>query len=116
MNSVPPGSVQLTPPAPGSGGCPAGASLSGGVAGVNNTTIQTSYCWAIATDATETKFIGRFYFSHVVPPHLGGLTTATWATRKDARAALWLRVRPQGYSAFPEARVVRVKVMVIPVW
>jgi hypothetical protein len=76
--------------------------------------VSTRLAWAIATGSPKnTGFIGRYWWTPLEDPLLAGYRTATFDTRREARAFLVGTVkRPGHYHAFPRAHVVRVRISV----
>jgi hypothetical protein len=78
--------------------------------------VSTRLAWAISTGSPKnTGFIGRYWTPLAAPedPLLAGYRTATFDTRREARAFLVGAVkRPGCYHAFPRARVVRVRITI----
>ena len=67
---------------------------------------KSFYAWAI--DTGEGGLIGRYWFvSNGIPLHLEGCKTALFTVRRIAREYL-----PRVKSSYPNARVVRVSVLV----
>lgn len=69
--------------------------------------------WAIDTLSDEGHgYLGRYYFTHDIPPSSEGCELALFKTRAIARTFLY-EMQKKGYNSFPKARVVKVKISVI---
>lgn len=68
--------------------------------------------WAIDAHSSEGHgYLGRYYFTHVIPESSEGCEVALFTTRAIARSYL-STMRHRVYVSFPDARVVRVKVTI----